>query len=101
MRGGITIQERPCPWCWNKFTARVGGRLSVCFNCREHWHGASPLQRAPASASDDAPFAPFTFTSRETDRLATYRAAVHSGYFTDWPRQPLTAPAVSPRRSPR
>jgi hypothetical protein len=83
VRDGITIQERTCPWCWHRLTARMGGELSVCFNCRQHWRGASPLERR--RLAEPEPFASLSFRPHEAARLVIYRAAVQSGYFTDWP----------------
>jgi hypothetical protein len=85
MRDGFTIQERMCPWCWNRLTVRMGSGLSLCFNCRHHWRGASPLERHGPAQPDSEPFARLLFGAREAERLAVYRAAVQSGYYTDWP----------------
>lgn len=87
MRVGITIQVRTCPWCLNRRTARMADDLSVCFNCRHHWRGASPLERAGRPQPSHEPLALHSFAPLEAARLAVYRAAVQSGYFTDWPRQ--------------
>jgi hypothetical protein len=66
MNGGIVIQEHACPRCANRRTVRVGSMLRLfCFNCRHSW--------APT----------YQFTPVELARLATYRAAVQAGFFTD------------------
>jgi hypothetical protein len=87
MRVGITIQERTCPWCMNRRTGRMGDDLSICFNCRHTWRGVSPLEwRGRAQPTNEA-LAIFSFAPLEAERLLVYRAAVQSGYFTDWPNQ--------------
>jgi hypothetical protein len=83
----MTIQERRCPWCLNRRTARMGVELSVCFNCRHHWHGISPLEWRSRAETPTESLALFTFGPVEAARLVVYRAAVQSGYFSDWPRQ--------------
>jgi hypothetical protein len=38
MNGGILIQERRCPRCGNRRTARRGcSDHAICFNCRSYW----------------------------------------------------------------
>jgi hypothetical protein len=87
MRVGLTIQERRCPWCLNRRTARLGDELSVCFNCRHHWRGISPLEWRSQAEPTIEPLALFTFGPVEAARLVVYRAAVQSGFFSDWPRR--------------
>ena len=40
----------------------------------------------------------YPFTDQELERLASYRAAVAAGFYTDWPRAAKPKP---PRRGPR
>ncbi len=87
MRVGMTIQERRCPWCLNRRTARMADALSVCFNCRHHWRGVSPLEWRSRTEPATEPVALFSFGPTEAARLVVYRAAVQSGFFSDWPRQ--------------
>jgi hypothetical protein len=83
----MTIQERHCPWCLNRRTARMGDELSVCFNCRHHWRGASPLEWGARAQPPAEPLALFSFGPVEAARLVVYRLAVQSGFFSDWPKQ--------------
>jgi hypothetical protein len=83
----MTIQERRCPWCRNRRTARMGDELSVCFNCRHHWRGASPLEWGARAQPPAEPLALFSFGPVEAARLVVYRLAVQSGFFSDWPKQ--------------
>ena len=87
MRVGMTIQERTCPWCLNRRTARMGDDLSICFNCRHHWRGVSPLEWRGRAQPTNESLAIFSFGPVEVARLVVYRAAVQSGFFSDWPRQ--------------
>jgi hypothetical protein len=65
----------------------MGDALSVCFNCRHHWRGVSPLEWRYRTEPSTEPVALFSFGPTEAARLVVYRAAVQSGFFSDWPRQ--------------
>jgi hypothetical protein len=72
---GATIRELPCPRCANPRTVQVAG-VSFCFNCHWQWTGETAV-----SQPDSEPAYPFT--ASELARLATYRAAVRAGFYTD------------------
>jgi hypothetical protein len=78
----VIIEERRCPRCGNRRTARVGTWGLICFNCRLHldaaWPGV-PGESCPEPATH-------SFTPAELARLERYRAAVRAGLYSDWPR---------------
>jgi hypothetical protein len=80
MRDGIIIQERPCPRCTIRRTARLAYGTSFCFNCRLQW----PTLGAPLLDAVEVSPPPHVFTADESARLSVYRAAVHDGFYTDW-----------------
>jgi hypothetical protein len=76
---GATIQEQPCPRCAIQRTVQIA-KASFCFNCRLLW-GSQPGGRA--QTVEPRPEPPYTFTAAETARLTIYRAACHSGFYSD------------------
>jgi hypothetical protein len=63
----MRIEERwPCPACQNKRTVRLGENLEHCFNCRAQWTRVRVV-----------------FSDAELCRLAVYRRAVRTGFYTD------------------
>src|SRR5437868_411983 len=80
MRDGIIIQERACPRCAIRRTARLGYGASFCFNCRFQ----SPTDAAPLPHSAELPSPLFVFAPDELARLNVYRTAVRDGFYTDW-----------------
>jgi hypothetical protein len=79
MRDGIIIQERPCPRCAIRRTARLAYGTSFCFNCRLQW----PTRGAPLLHSVEVPSQLHVFAADELARLSVYRAAVRNGFYTD------------------
>lgn len=75
----MTIEDKPCPHCNIRRTARLGSWGSICFNCR------LPLDAAASVAERTAPPANEIFTPAELARLESYRAAILAGLYTDWP----------------
>jgi hypothetical protein len=78
----VVIEERRCPRCGNRRTARVGTWGSICFNCGLH------LDAAPPGVPDEVGPEPATypFAPAELLRLEQYRAAVRAGLYSDWER---------------
>ena len=84
----MTIEQRPCPRCAIRRTARLGTWGAFCFNC--HLHLASGKVDVPIRPAE---VPPYRFQPAELVRLERYRAAVQAGLYTDWPRgaRPLSA----------
>ena len=76
------IEAIPCPRCAVLRTLRLGDGRSICCNCRYQWDPAAP--RTPLHSPDSDDSLPYAFTPRELARLATYRAAIQAGFFSDW-----------------
>jgi hypothetical protein len=81
MRGGILIQERACPRCTIRRTARLAYGTFFCFNCRLQW----PTRAAPAPPPVGTPSPQHVLGPDALARLAMYRAAVRAGFYSDWP----------------
>jgi hypothetical protein len=84
MRDGILIQERACPRCGIRRTARLAygtSGTSFCFNCRLQW----PTREAPVSHPVGTPSPQHVLGPDALARLAVYRAAVRAGFYSDWP----------------
>ena len=81
MRDGILIQERACPRCAIRRTARLAYGTSFCFHCRLQW----PTQAAAVLHGVGAPSPCQVLAPGELARLAAYRAAVRAGFYSDWP----------------
>jgi hypothetical protein len=79
MRDGIIIQERPCPRCAIRRTARLAYGTSFCFNCRLQW----PTHDAPLLDAVEVLAPLHAFAADELARLSVYRAAVRNGFYTD------------------
>jgi hypothetical protein len=70
------IEQRVCPRCGVQRTGRqVRSTTAFCFNCHHQWDAFRPTADAEAG---------YPFTGEERARLATYRAAVRVGFYTDW-----------------
>ncbi len=77
----IVIQERMCPRCRIRRTVRLGcSTLSLCFNCHLQF-GSGPT--SGLALPQPAAYPAYPFSDRELARLQTYRAAVHSGFYSD------------------
>lgn len=77
----MTIEDKPCPRCNIRRTARLGSWGSICLNCRR------PLTVAASTAEPVAPPASDIFKLAELARLESYRAAILAGLYTDWPAE--------------
>ena len=81
MRNGITIQQRPCPWCQHRLRPVGHGAIGLL----QPW---SPLARTEPvregqnalGSSWQSRAAPFLFGPRVTARLEVYRMAVSAGF---------------------
>jgi ribosomal protein L37AE/L43A len=81
LRDGILIQERTCPRCAIRRTARLGQGTSFCFNCRLKW----PTRAAPVAQRVGTPLPHQMLGPADLARMAVYRAAVRAGFNSDWP----------------
>jgi hypothetical protein len=78
----MSIVEQRCPRCSNRRTVHLGySRDSFCFNCRLRWN---PDNTHSASQRADSHPPGYTITAAERARLQVYRAAVSSGFYSDW-----------------
>jgi hypothetical protein len=88
----MMIEQRPCPRCATRRTARLGTWGAFCFNCRLRLasdDGDVPIRPAEVP--------PYRFQPAELVRLERYQAAVQAGLYTDWP---IGARPSSARKQP-
>jgi hypothetical protein len=92
MRDGILIQQRACPRCAIRRTARLAytRATSFCFNCRLQWVTTEP---SAADCADPSP-AVEAIAPGERKRFEMYRAAVRAGFYSDW--DPEDSATLSP-----
>jgi hypothetical protein len=87
----MTVQEKHCPRCGIKRTVWLGEWGSFCFNCRLRWGRGSGIAPQPAPTATVSPQRFEGLLPAELARLATYRAAVRAGFYTDWPTPDTSA----------
>jgi hypothetical protein len=87
----MTIQEQRCPRCGIKRTVWLGEWGSFCFNCRLRSGDRHEVAR-PAAPPPPSP----CLSPAGLARLATYRAAVRAGFYSDWPTRDTTSTGSRP-----
>ena len=97
----MTIQQQCCPRCAIKRTLWRGERGSFWWNCRLQWGSRSDGARQPTPTSAAAPWRPDHFGPAELVRLAIYRAAVRTGFYSDWRAADTTPARFTPSAAKR